>query len=403
MSDTQNPTLIIRGGRVIDPANNIDRIADVAIAGDRIITVGDVPESAEAPVDGKSPKVIDAKGLLVTPGLVDIHTHVYHTKEPEGLSIVADHHMLRSGVTTVVDTGTSGAKHFLHFKRTVIDSSKVRIFAFVNIVKSGMIGPFEHELEEMDVELAASTVLAYPEIAVGIKTAHYWTHKPFDEAHTPWMSVDQALEASQICKKPVMVDFWPRPERTYPELLQKMQPGDIHTHVFAQQFPVLDENNKPNDHYDEASKRGIIFDLGHGGGSFWFRNAVPSIREGFLPHSISTDLHKGCVNGPVFTMLKTMSKMMAIGMTLEDLIERSTAAPAREIGHPELGTLSVGAEADVAILRVDEGDFGFFDCARLSVRGEKELSCVATIRGGRILHDENAHTMPAWEDSEEYR
>src|SRR5678815_3427010 len=193
--------LLLKGGHVIDPANNIDQVMDVAVSGKRIAAVA--PD-----LDPKlAARVVDASSKYVTPGLIDIHMHAYHTREPEGLSVVADHHSFRSGVTTLVDTGTAGAKHFLHFKRTVIDQSKTRIFAFINIVKSGMIGDFEQDVNEMDPELAASIVLAYPEICVGIKTAHYWTYQPWDEVHTPWAAVDRALEASAICKKPLMVDF----------------------------------------------------------------------------------------------------------------------------------------------------------------------------------------------------
>ena len=226
----------------------------------------------------------------------------------------------------------------------------------------------------MDPELAASIVLAYPEICVGIKTAHYWTHNPYDEAHQPWTAVDRALEAAEICKKPLMVDFWPRPERTYPELLAKMRPGDIHTHMYAQQFPVLDENNKPNAFLFEARERGIIFDLGHGAGSFWFRLAIPAMEGGWKPDSISTDLHIGNVNGPVVDMLTTMSKLLAMGMPLQETIYRSTVTPAQEIGHPELGTLSEGAEADIAVLTLEEGHFGFVDCGRAKYFGTQKLS-----------------------------
>lgn len=396
MASPATPELAIVGGRVLDPANGIDRVATVGIRDGRITAVGDVRT-------GRETKTVDATGLLVTPGLVDIHVHVYHTREPEGLSVIADHHTFRSGVTTVADTGTAGANHFLHFKRTVIDQSKTRIYAFVNVVKSGMVGPFEHDPAEMDPEQAAGTVLAYPEICVGIKTAHYWTSEPFDEIHTPWLAVDRGLEAARLCGKPLMVDFFPRPERPYDELLRKMSPGDIHTHVFAQQFPVLDRQNRPNAFYADARERGIVFDLGHGAGSFWFRNAVPSFRHGFYPDSISTDLHKGSVNGPVFSMIATMSKMLAIGMSLEDVIEKSTVAPAREIGHPELGTLSPGSEADVALLRLDDGEFGFYDCARVRVRTQRALSCAMTIRAGEIVYDENALSMPDWADSPEAR
>jgi dihydroorotase len=385
--------LLLKGGQVIDPANNIDQIMDVAISKKRIVAVApDLDPSLAA-------QVVDASNTYVTPGLIDIHVHAYHTREPEGLSIVADHHSFRSGVTTVVDTGTAGSKHFLHFKRTVIDMSKTRIFAFINIVKSGMIGDFEQDVNEMDPELAASIVLAYPEICVGIKTAHYWTYQPWDEAHTPWAAVDRALEASAICKKPLMVDFWPRPERTYPELLQKMQPGDIHTHMYAQQFPVLDENKQPNKFLFEARQRGIIFDLGHGAGSFWFRQAIPAMASGFSPDSISTDLHIGNVNGPVVDMLTTMSKLLSIGMPLQETIYRSTVTPAHEIGHPELGTLTVGAEADIALLTLEEGEFGYSDCGHAKYIGSKKLVSSMTIRAGEVIYDPTCMAQPLWEEA----
>jgi dihydroorotase len=385
--------LLLKGGHVIDPANNLDQVMDVAVSGKRIAAVA--PD-----LDPKlAARVVDAANTYVTPGLIDIHMHAYHTREPEGLSVVADHHSFRSGVTTVVDTGTAGAKHFLHFKRTVIDLSKTHIFAFINIVKSGMMGDFEQDVNEMDPELAASIVLAYPEICVGIKTAHYWTYQPWDEAHTPWAAVDRALEASALCKKPLMVDFWPRPERPYPELLQKMQPGDIHTHVFAQQFPVIDDHKQPNQFLFEARERGIIFDLGHGAGSFWFRQAIPAMNGGFSPDSISTDLHIGNVNGPVVDMITTMSKLLSIGMPLQETIYRSTVTPAREIGHPELGTLTVGAEADIALLTLEEGEFGYSDCGHAKYIGSKKLSCNLTIRAGEVVYDPSGMAQPLWEDA----
>jgi dihydroorotase len=385
--------ILFKGGHVIDPKNNIDGKMDVAITGKTIARV-------DADIDPALAKVvIDASDRYVTPGLIDIHVHVYHTREPEGLSVVADHHSFRSGVTTMVDTGTAGAKHFLHFKRTVIDTSKTRIFAFINIVKSGMIGDFEHDIREMDPELAASIVLAYPDICVGIKTAHYWTHLPYDDNHPPWLAVDRGLAAGEICKKPLMVDFWPRPERTYPDLLKKMRPGDIHTHVFAQQFPVIDENQQPQKFMFEAQERGIVFDLGHGAGSFWFRLAVPAMQGGFHPRSISTDLHIGNINGPVFDMITTMSKLLNIGMPLQEVIYRSTVTPAEEIGHPELGTLSVGAEADVAMIQLEKGEFGYWDCGRAKVVGSEKLTCKMTLRAGEVVYDPDGLVLPKWEDA----
>ena len=385
--------LLLKNGRLIDPKNGIDAAKDIAISDGRIAQVAqDIPGAQAA-------QSIDVAGLIVSPGLIDMHVHVYHTREPETLSVIADHHCFRSGVTTVVDTGTAGAKHFLHFKRTVIDRAKTRIYAYINIVKSGMVGPFEQDIGEMDPELAASIVLAYPENCVGIKTAHYWVSQPFDEAHPPWAAVDRALEASAICEKPLMVDFWHRPGRTYQELLRKMQPGDIHTHVYAQQFPILNEENEPADFMFEARERGIIFDLGHGAGSFWFRQAIPAFQGGFGPDSISTDLHIGNVNGVVHDMLTTMSKLLCMGMPLDEVIYRSTVTPAQEIGHPELGHLSVGAEADIAILKQCEGQFGYVDCGQARMNGSRKLSCEMTLRAGEIVYDVNGRSAPAWEDA----
>ncbi len=391
--------LLLKNGHLIDPLNKIDGKMDVAISNGKIAAVEPDINPALAQ------KVVDLAGLIVTPGIIDIHVHVYHTREPEGLSVMADSHSFRSGVTTMVDTGTAGARHFLHFKRTVIDLSKTRIFAFINIVDQGMIGDFEQDVRNMDPELAASIVLAYPDICVGIKTAHYWTREPFDAEHPPWAAVDLGVAASKLCHKPLMVDFWPRPPlRSYQELiLSKMQPGDIHTHVYAQQFPILDNDGrgKPNDFLFEARQRGIIFDVGHGAGSFWFRNAVPAMRQGFSPDSISTDLHTRNVHGVVIDMQSTMNKILNIGMPLQEVIYRSTVTPAREIGHPELGHLSVGAEADVACFKLHSGEFSFVDCGKATLKGDKKLECQMTLRAGEIVFDPSGLSMPAWEDAPE--
>lgn len=386
--------LLLKNGHTICPKNDIDGLMDVAVADGKIAQVAPDIDPAAAT------QVVDVSGHYVTPGLIDIHAHVYHTREPEGLSIMADSHSFTSGVTTMVDTGTAGAKNFLHFKRTVIDLAKTRILAFINIVDRGMLGDFEQDVNTMDPELAASVVMAYPEICVGIKTAHYWTRLPFDAEHPPWAAVDRAVEAGDICGKPVMVDFWPRPERTYPELiLEKMRPGDIHTHVYAQQFPILNEDNEPNDFLFEARDRGVIFDVGHGAGSFWFRNAVPAMENGFSPDSISTDLHVNNVHGVVIDQLTTMSKILNIGMPLQEVIMRSTLAPAQEIGHPELGHLSEGAEADVAVLKLLTGEYGYVDCGRAKLTGDKKLTCAMTLRGGAIVYDPTGLSMPEWPEA----
>ena len=389
--------LLLKGGHVIDPANGLDAELDVAIAGGKIAQVApDIAVSAAV-------RVVDVSGYVVTPGIIDIHAHVY-TFPPRAEryveSMLADAHLPASGVTTTVDAGTAGWRDWLDFKERCIDGAKTRILAFLNIASGGMVDRgTEQRVEEMDPRVAAAVAERYPDLIVGIKAAHYWTKEPWDAAHPPWASVERAVEAGERCGKPVMVDFWPRPpERPYPDLiLNKLRPGDIHTHVFAQQFPILDEDGHVRDYLLQARGRGVIFDLGHGAGSFWFRNALPALRDGFPPDSISTDLHMGNINGPVVSMINTMSKYLSMGMSLQEVIMRSTVAPAREIGHPELGTLGVGAEADVAVLQCLQGTFGYADCGRAKMVGHGRLQCVMTLRAGEIIYDPTGLSMPEWE------
>jgi dihydroorotase len=255
----------------------------------------------------------------------------------------------------------------------------------------------------MQPQIAAALAAEYDEIVVGIKSAHYWTRDPWDDAHPPWASVERGVEAGELCGKPVMVDFWPRPPvRTYPDLLLKvLRPGDIHTHVFARQFPIVDENTKVYDHLWQARERGVILDLGHGAGSFWFRNAVPALRDGFPPDSISTDLHMGNIHGTVVSTINVMSKYLSMGMPLGEVIRRTTVTPAHEIGRPELGTLTVGAEADVAVLRQWEGQFSYSDCGKARMTGPYKLTCAMTIRAGEIVYDPTGLSMPEWEHAPE--
>jgi dihydroorotase len=193
-----------------------------------------------------------------------------------------------------------------------------------------------------------------------------------------------------------MFDFWPRTDRSYADLiLKKMRPGDIHTHVFAQQFPILLPGGKLNPIMLEARQRGVIFDVGHGAGSFWFRNAVPAAKQGFIPDSISTDLHTG--NYRVLSMAEVISKFLSMGVSLQDLIQRSTVNPAREIKRPELGTLSVGREADIAVFEQQRGNFGYIDCGYAKMTGNLKLVTRMTIRAGKILYDPSGLSMVEWE------
>jgi dihydroorotase len=399
-AQTPHYDLLLKGGHVIDPANEIDKVMDVAISGGKIAAVAENLPASEAG------KVVDVSGLYVTPGLIDIHFHVGHGGAPLNwftkpayaqtgiLGIPADL-ALTAGVTTVVDAGTAGANTFLQEKQEVMDHAKVRVLAFLNIVADGMEGGTEQDVSRMDVQSCAQTIRKFPDIIVGVKTAHYWTEKPWDAEHPPWAAVDRAEECGRLAGLPVMVDFWPRPERTYADLiLKKIRPGDIHTHVFAQQFPILLADGRLNPILAEARRRGVIFDVGHGAGSFWFRNAVPAFQQGFIPDSFSTDLHHGDIL--FVNMTEVMSKFLAMGVPLADVIRRSTVNPAQEIRHRELGTLSVGRDADVAVLEVLHGHFGYIDDGWARMDGNVKVVARLTVRGGRILYDPSGLSMVEW-------
>ena len=396
--------LLLKGGHVIDPANHIDGVTDVAVSGGKIAAV-----QQDIPVN-QAGKVVDVSGLYVTPGLIDIHFHIGHGGAPldwfgpgsrshtAPLGIPPDL-ALNSGVTTVVDAGTAGADTFEQEKEEVIDHAKVRVLAFLNIVANGMNGSLEQTVDQMDPQLCADTISKHRDVIVGVKTAHYWTTKPWDAEHTPWAAVDAAEECGRKANVPVMFDFFPRaPERSYDELiLKKMRPGDIHTHVFAQQFPIISADGKVNPILWEARKRGVIFDVGHGAASFWFRNAEPAVRQGFIPDSMSTDLHTG--DFTLLSMTEIMSKFLAMGVPLEDLIRRSTVNPAHEIHRADLGTLSVGSEADIAVLEELRGHFGYIDCGYARKDGDLKAVARMTIRAGRILYDPSGLSMVEWHNA----
>jgi dihydroorotase len=391
-SDNNHPNILLKGGHVIDPANGIDRLADVRLSEGRVVAVGsNLPSTAEE-------TVLDMADSYVVPGIIDMHAHVFSSHRRSTLSLDPHVNTFSSGVTTVVDAGTAGWRDFVDFRSEVIDRARIRVLAYVNIVGSGMGGDWEHDVREMRPALAAAMADEHRDVVVGIKTAHYWAKRPFDAEHPPWAAVDAAVAAGERCGLPVMVDFFPwLPERPCPDLiLHKLRPGDIHTHVFAQQFPVIDEQGKVFDHLFQARERGVIFDLGHGAASFWFRNAVPAIAQGFVPDSISTDLHTGNLNGPVIDMATTMSKVLAMGVPLADVIARSTVAPAREIGRPELGTLTQGAEADVAVFTLEEGAFAFVDCGQTRLESNRQLRCVLTLRAGEIVYNPHGLGLPSW-------
>ena len=395
--------LLIFNGHVIDPANNMNAKGCVAIKDGKIAAVG-----ADIPRDGAL-QLIDAGGGYIVPGLIDIHSHVYPLMplgENSLTAVDAETTMLRSGVTTTVDVGTTGWRDFLNFKENVIDVSKVRVLALINVASKGMVDmKSEQDPTQFHPEISAEVAKQYSDVVVGIKAAHYWVGKPFDGIHTPWASVDSGLRAAELCGMPFMIDFQPNyepPGRTYEDLiLKKLRPGDIHTHVFAKQFPIIGDDGKVLPHMWEARKRGVYFDVAHGAGSFWFRNGQRALDDGFYPDTLSTDMHASSVRFAGLDQLQVMSKFMNMGMSLEDVILRSTSESAKLIRRPELGTLSAGVCADVAIIRVLKGDFGYVDCGFAKINGDSRLDCMMTIRGGRVLYDPNGLSLPRWQDAPE--
>ena len=378
--------LVLKGGRVIDPKNDIDGIADVAVADGRIASVApDIPSSGRT-------KTVDVSGLLVTPGLLDIHLHAYGGY-PGWL--FPDQHCLPDGVTTVVDTGGAGWRDFDDFLETIIQPSQTRVLAFINIVGAGMIGAPEQDVEEMDPKPCGEVIARYPDHIVGSKSAHF--------GGPGWESAGGAIEAARLSDTIAMIDFAPKPTRSYEELLKRMSPGDIHTHLYAAHIPLLDDDKRVNAYVRDARERGVIFDTGHGGGSFWFRIAAPAMAQGFPPDTISTDLHKSSRMIPNATMTATMSKFLALGMPLREVVYRSTQKAAEVIRRPELGSLSDGAEADIAVLDLAEGAFGFVDSGRARMNGSQRLECRLTVRGGEVVWDRDGLSRPGWEDLGDYR
>lgn len=376
MAAAQQYDLILHGGRVIDPGSGIAGRMDVAISNSRIAAVQpDIPAA-------QARKVVDVSGFYVIPGLVDLHAHVFGY---EG-SLDPDQTALRSGTTTIVDAGGSGWRTFDEFRRTVIAHSQTRILALLNIVGKGMIGePYESDTEDMDPVKTADAISKNRDVIVGIKTAHFG--KP------GWTAIDRAVDAGHRANVPVMVDdkiFTNSGRTTREELLDHLRPGDIHTHMYNdRQLELVDRfTGRVAPWMVEARLRGVLFDVGHGGGSFLWPVAARAISQGFVPDTISTDLHSASINIQQSNMPNVMSKMMLLGMSLGEVVARSTVNPAKAIGrYPELGTLGVGRTADIAVLEEQTGVFAFKDSWPAKRLGTKQLDCVFTIRGGKIVYE----------------
>jgi dihydroorotase len=383
--------LLLKGGHVVDAKNDIDEIYDVAIKDGKIAKVAkDIPSNYAV-------KTVVLKDMYVVPGLIDIHTHVYAgTGERNSYagdnSVYPDGFTLRVGVTTIVDAGSSGWRNFEDFKDRIIDRSQTRVLAMLNIVGHGMRGSkFENDTTDMQAEPTAAMAKKYPNVIVGIKTAHY--------VGPEWTPVEQAVKAGTIANIPVMVDFGARRiERPlYLLLEEKLRPGDIYTHAFSGERGEQDlKTGGPGRGMREGRARGIYFDVGHGQASFAWFTAIPLYKAGFAPDSISTDLHIESMNAGMKDMLNVGDKYLAMGMPLKEVIRDMTWNPAKEIKQTQLGNLSEGAIADIAVLSIQHGEFGYDDAYSTYVKSNQKMQDELTIKDGKVVYDLNALTGEPW-------
>jgi dihydroorotase len=400
----QEIDLLLKGGHVIDAKNKINSKMDVAIKDGKIYRVA-------ADISANSAKkTVNVSGLYVSPGLIDMHGHVFHGTEADnylsnGLDAVPpDGFTFRSGVTTIVDAGGPGWRNINVFRKNIVETAKTRVLAFMNIVGQGMRGieAYEQDEADMDPKLTAAIAKKNKDIVVGIKLAHYIGHD--------WEPTDKAVEAGRLASIPLMVDFGKAlPPLPLSDLLLKhLRPGDILTHAYRydQEFDkdgnmlehkqaIVDvKTEKVKDFVWDARKRGIIFDVGHGGGSFNWSQAIPAMKQGFVPDVLSSDLHTGSMNAGFKDMANLASKFLSLGMPLADVIAASTWNPAKVIQRTELGNLSVGNEADIAVFNLREGDFGYTDASGMAIRGKQKLEAELTIRKGKVVWDLNALSAP---------
>ncbi|WP_439482139.1 amidohydrolase/deacetylase family metallohydrolase [Cyclobacterium plantarum] len=379
----QDLDILIKGAYLIDAKNGIRDSMDVGVLAGKIARVAPKIASEDAK------KVIDASGLILSPGLIDLHTHLFVGSQArtfaDGFSSVSpDDFSFRSGITTMVDAGTSGWRNFETFKKNVIDASQTRVLAFLNIAGTGMSGnPDQENLLDMDSEKAFETLLQYPDILVGIKIGHF--------TGPEWTPFENALQAAEMANRPLLVECH-LPQYTLAQQLEKMRPGDILTHSFEEieeRMPIVDEQGMLRSFVKAAYDRGILFDVGHGGAGFWFSQAIPAVQQGLTPHSFGTDLHRFSMNSGMKNMLNVMSKFINIGMEVNDVIERASWQAAQAIKRTDLGHLSEGAVADLTLLKLHEGEFGFIDAGANKIEGKYKLETELTMKGGKIVYDLN--------------
>jgi dihydroorotase len=373
--------LILRGGRVVDPLQKLDAVTDVAFSDGKVARIGAGLQAAA------STDVRDVSGRIVTPGLIDLHTHVYWGGT--SLGIDAEDFCRSSGVTTAVDTGSAGPGNFAGFRKHVIERSAVRILAYLHVSFAGiyafsprvMVGESE-EIRLMAPIDAAEVANANRDIIVGIKVRV----GARASGRSGTVPLDIALQVADEVGLPLMAHI-DEPPPSYEEVLARLRPGDILTHAFRP-FP-----NSPATAQGtvkraviEARQRGVLFDIGHGKGSFAFKTARAMLANGFLPDTISSDVHALCINGPAFDQVTTMSKFLRLGMPLTEVIAASTVNAAFALKRPELGSLKPGSVGDATILSVKEGRFDYVDVVGEQLTGDRRIVSEGVVLAGRWWH-----------------
>ncbi len=377
--------LMIVDGHVIDPAQGIDGPADVAFANGKVSAIG-------PGLDRKSAKEVrSARGRLVLPGIIDLHTHVYWGGT--SLSIDAEKLGRDSGTTTSIDAGSAGAGNFPGFRRHVIEKSAVRILAYLNISFAGIFGLGktlaygEAQIPElMDIEECVRVANENRDLVVGVKVRiGYNTSGSLGIG-----ALDVAREAAQLTGLPMMAHVGPPPPR-FVDILERLRPGDVLTHCCRPRLShALDTKGQVLPLAAEARKMGVIFDVGHGAGAFSFETAAAMLKAGFPPDVISSDVHIRSIDGPAISTLHTMSKMLCLGMPLKDVVRAATETPAKAVRRPDLGNLKVGAPGDAVLIELQSGSFDYLDTVGMTLAGKQRLGLRGTVLGGRWWHDGEA-------------